>query len=200
MYFAKKYGWWALLKKLILRVFLKKFSTIALSLVLLLAASAAQTQNFSDAEIKAAYIFKLAKFVSWSGGRPAQIQVCYVESSRASEDASVGQNLERLILAKNAGSSWAIKRLRGLEGLGKCHMLFIADTEESSLSSILSQTTDKDILTMSDARRFIYKGGMLGFVLDEENRVKMEANLNNLKKTNVMIGAAVLELMQDVIR
>jgi hypothetical protein len=41
---------------------------------------------------------------------------------------------------------------------------------------------------------------MLGFTLDNEDRVKMEANLGAIRKTNVMLSAVVLELMQQVVQ
>ena len=160
----------------------------------------ARAQSFSDAQIKAAYIFKLAKFVTVNGEHLNHINFCYLESPNQDADSSVGKSFAQLVRAKNAGGTWSTNALRSAEGIGRCNMLFIGDTEEGSLSSILAQTNGKDILTMSDARRFIYKDGMLGFVLDEDSRVKMEANLNNIHKTNVMISATVLELMQQVIK
>lgn len=159
----------------------------------------ARAQSFSDVEIKAAYIMKLAKFVTWNGRHLNHINFCYIDSTR-DDDTSVGANFQRLVRAKGAGNGWSVRKLRGMNGIEQCNMLFIADTEEGSISSILSRVNKQDILTMSDARRFIYKDGMLGFVLDDENRVKMVANLKNIRKTRVMISATVLELMEEVVK
>lgn len=179
----------------------KLIFTFLISLFLVIAApTALQAQSFSDAEIKAAYLFKLAKFITWNGERKAPIKFCYIESSRAEDDASVGQSFERVVKAKGAQDQWSVARIRALSGINNCNVLFIADSEESSLSGILSQIGNTDILTASDIRRFISKGGMLGFAVDDQDRVKMEANLSTMKKTNVMLSAVVLELMQQVIR
>ena len=159
----------------------------------------ARAQSFSDAQIKAAYIMKLSKFVTWNGQHLNHINFCYIESSGQEDDASVGASFAKLVRAKNAGGEWSIKSLHGTGGLGSCNMLFIADSEEGSLSAILSKVGN-NTLTLSDARRFINKDGMLGFVLDDDNHVKMEANLNNIRQTNVMVSATVLELMQQVIK
>ena len=40
---------------------------------------------------------------------------------------------------------------------------------------------------------------MIGFVLDEGNRVKMEANLKNVKDKHIYIDASFLEIMLRVI-
>jgi hypothetical protein len=48
--------------------------------------------------------------------------------------------------------------------------------------------------------RFIMRGGMIGFLIDDQNRVKMEANIANMKKHGVDMNAQVLEIMQRVIR
>ena len=167
----------------------------------LLGLGEARAQNFSDVQIKAAYIMKLAKFVTWNGQHLNHINFCYMESSNQDADSSVGRSLANLVRAKNVSEEWGIKRVRNIDNMAGCNMLFIADTEESSLSSILSKAHEyNNILTVSDARRFIYKEGMLGFVLDDDSHVKMEANLNNIRKTSVMVSATVLELMQEVIK
>ncbi len=160
----------------------------------------AYAQSFSEAEIKAAYIFKIAKFITWNGVRKNRIEFCYVESARPVDDISVGNSFKRLVNAKNAHSEWGVTRLRGLDGVKKCDIVFIAESESSSLAGILSQIGSADILTISDIRRFISKGGMLGFVLDSQDRVKMEANLGTIRKTNVKMSAALLELMQQVVQ
>ena len=178
----------------------KHIFTLLTLMCLAVVTSPARAQNFSDVEIKAAYIMKLAKFVTWSGQHLNHINFCYIESSSQEEDASVGRSLARLVHAKNAGAEWSVRELRNIDEMRNCNMLFISDTEESSLPNILTKVSDHDILTMSDARRFIYKEGMLGFVLDGDRRVKMEANLKNIRKTNVMVSATVLELMQEVIK
>lgn len=176
-----------------------KRSVLSLLVCMVVLSGVAQAQNFSDAEIKAAYIMKLSKFVTWNGQHLNHINFCYIESSSESE-GSVGTSLARLVRAKNIGGEWSVRSLRNIDNISNCNMLFIADTEEGSVSTILSKAHNYDILTMSDVRRFIYKEGMLGFALDDDNRVKMEANLNNIRKTNVMVSATVLELMQEVIK
>lgn len=168
--------------------------------VLASCSGAAYAQSFSEAEIKAAYIFKLAKFITWNGAHKSHIKFCYVESARSSEDISVGNSFKRLVSTKNAQDQWSVTHIRGLDGIKNCDVLFIAETEASSLSNILSLIGNADILTISDIRRFISKDGMLGFTLDNEDRVKMEANLGAIRKTNVMLSAVVLELMQQVVQ
>lgn len=181
---------------------MRKFTFTLLTVFLFTGAFvyAARAQSFSDVQIKAAYIFKLSQFITWDGSRKSPINFCYIESTRQSEDASVGQSFERLVTAKNAGAQWRVSRIRGLTGIAECDALFIAESEDSSLSNILTQIAGKNILTISDMRRFINRGGMLGFVVDSQDRIQMEANLITMKKTNVMIGAVVLELMSQVIK
>ena len=175
--------------------------TLLVSILLVIAAPyAGHSQSFSDAEIKAAYLFKLAKFITWNGERKAPIKFCYIESLRTEDDASVGQSFKRLVKARDAQDQWSVSRIRGLNGINSCDVLFIADSEDSSLSSILLQVGDSNILTASDIRRFIFKGGMLGFETDDQGRIKMEGNLSVMKTANVMLSAVVLELMKQVIK
>lgn len=161
---------------------------------------AVNAQNFSDAEVKAVYIYKLGKFILWNGKKRSPIAFCYMESSRLPEDASVGRSMEKLVDAKNLHSEWQVTHVRTVDGISECDMLFIASTEESAVPGIISKTSGSDILTISEVKRFIYKDGMIGFVVDNQNRVKMEANLKNIRKTKVQVSAQVLEFMVQVIK
>ena len=183
----------------------KAYKGIAYALVSFILATALflpmtrlRAQAYSDVNIKAAYIYKLGKFVTWAGQKHMPINFCYMESSRLAEEESVGRSFARFVKGKSA--EWRVHEIRNAGALENCDILFISESEESALESVLSKAADKDILTISDAKRFIYKDGMLGFILDDQNRVKMEANLKNIKKTGVMVGAVVLELMQEVVR
>lgn len=172
----------------------------ACMMVVALAAQPVVAQSFSDAQIKAVYIVKLGKFISWNGQKRSPINFCYMESSRTSEDASVGQNLEKFVKGKGLSGEWKVTHVRGSDTFNDCEILFIADSEESSLQGVLAKTDGQDILTVSDVKRFIFKDGMLGFALDDQSRVKMEANLKNIRKTKVQVSAQVLEFMQQVIK
>lgn len=168
--------------------------------LLLMSNLAVNAQNFSDAEIKAVYIYKMGKFLLWNGQKRSPIDFCYMESGRSPEEASVGRSMEKLVDAKHLQSEWRVTRVRTVEGTDDCDILFLASTEESAVSNVLSRAGNSDILTISDIKRFIYKDGMVGFVLDDQNRVKMEANLKNIRKTRVQVSAQVLEFMVKVVK
>lgn len=173
---------------------------LACMMVVALAAQPSVAQSFSDAEIKAVYIVKLGKFITWGGQKRSPVRFCYMESSRTSEDASVGQNLEKFVRGKGLQGEWKVTQIRSADNVGSCDILFVADSEESALQGVLSEAAGQDILTISDVKRFIFKDGMLGFALDDQSRVKMEANLKNIRKTKVQVSAQVLEFMQQVIK
>lgn len=176
------------------------FIAAMMGLITLMLPYASNAQNFSDAEIKAVYIFKLGKFVLWDGKRRSPIEVCAMESAKLADDESVGKTLDKFVRSKGLGGEWQVKRIRNLDGVDDCDILYVGSSEESAVASITSRVDSKDILTISDIKRFIYKDGMIGFVLDDQNRVKMEANLKNIRKTKVQVSAQVLEFMTQVIK
>jgi hypothetical protein len=156
-------------------------------------------QSVSDTQVKALYIYKITKFLTWKGASKQPIRFCYMESSSTSEEESVGQQLSNY-LAKKGKRDVSVMHLRNLQELDSCDILYIPASEQSALETVLTKTSGKDILTISDAKRFIYRDGMLGFITDEENRVQMEANLKNINATNIKVSAAALEVMAEVVR
>jgi hypothetical protein len=157
------------------------------------------SQSVSDTQVKALYLYKITKFLTWDGSGKQPIRFCYMESSGADEDASVGQQLTNYIDKKGKKDVQVI-HLRNLQEMDSCHILFIPSSEQSAIGTVISKASGKDILTVSDAKRFIYSNGMVGFVTDEQNRVQMEANLRNIKSTKIRISAAALEVMAEVIQ
>ena len=159
----------------------------------------AKSQTFTDVEIKAAYILKLVPFITWNQQHRNHITFCSLEPLNQSEDESLSHALAKLVHAKHADKDWTIRHLHGTEELDTCNMLYITDTEEGSLTAITANAQGQNILTLSDSARSIYHNVMLGFVTDESNHVKMEANLKAIRNANVLVSASVLELMTHVL-
>jgi hypothetical protein len=179
----------------------KKWWPIVFSVLLLVPANLSAGQDITPEEVRASYILKLRPFVTM--GNPAHIMetICYYEKPGVPLNESVGQILGKYVQTNPApdGKPLAVKRFQAIRNLTGCDALYIPADEESNIDNILTALDSSPTLTISAANRFIMRGGMLGFVLDDANRVKMEANLENLKKQGVKIDAQILEIMQQVV-
>lgn len=147
--------------------------------------------------LKAAFIVNFTKFVEWPGAKSIQkynkIDVCVLGNSdllnsfQIFKQASTDKLLISLVKetsSKNAGSH--------------CHILFISASEEEHLEEILLALKGQPVLTISDIENFSERGGMMGFVIDN-NRIKFIVNKNAIVAAGFNIDPQLLEIALKVI-
>lgn len=154
-------------------------------------------QDVSPEEIKASYIIKMRPFITLgNASRPAQ-KICYYERPGVALNDSVGQIIAKY-LQKSPGSGMSVQAYKAVQDFSSCDIFFIPADEEANVTSILAALDSSATLTVSAVPRFINKGGMIGFVTDDKNRIRMEASVKNSKAKGVRIDAQILEIMQRV--
>lgn len=158
-------------------------------------------QTITAEEVKASYMLKLGGYTQVDSPPRAIATICYYEKAGVPLSDSVGQILEKYVQSKPLlnGKPISVKKFQAIRNLNNCDMFYIPADEEANIDSILTALGTSPTLTVSAAPRFVLRGGMIGFVMDDEDRVKMEANLANLKKRNVKIDPGILEIMQQVV-
>lgn len=151
--------------------------------------------QFSESEVKAAFIFNIAKYVEWSAASLPEgknLRVCFLAA-----DASPGELAEAL--ARHAGKSIRGHALEVLDGtridsLRPCHVA-VVDARTADRERILGE--ERDILTVSDSQDFIDQGGMIGLVI-AESRVGFEANLASARRAGIRLPAQLLKLARRI--
>jgi hypothetical protein len=155
--------------------------------------------SLSPEQVKAGYLIKIRAYAQV--GNPPHVvkQICYYEEAGVPENESVGQILAKYLQQKNI-QDISVKQYKAIQNFSGCDMLYIPATAAASIEDMLSKVDSLPILTISSAERFIFHGGMIGFVMDDANHVRMEGNLLNMKKNDISIDAGLLAIMQQVIR
>jgi hypothetical protein len=138
-----------------------------------LAPSAAFAQA-SDAAVKAAFLPRFARYVTWP---PAMVPkngdpfvLCVIGDDpfgRALDQAANGQSVD--------GRRIIVKRLSTPAGAGACHVAFIGGTNGQPAGQVLAAIGRKPILTVTDARdggqrglvHFSVVGGRVRFFIDQ---------------------------------
>lgn len=147
--------------------------------------------EISEDEVKAAYIYRIIKFVEWPEsilpkGRGA-LTVCLF-----GEDP-IEKVLEPIKKLKAQGHAIRLERLGSMQSDRVCHVLFIGDKEEHHLKEILHLIKHLSMLTVSDIESFVSKGGMIGFVL-KSGRVQLEINVEASRKAKIKLSSDLLEV------
>lgn len=146
-------------------------------------------------KVKTAYIYNFTKFIDWpvdTGAETAEpIKICFFGSD------PLRTQLGELNNRQARGRSIKIVRIKDVNAISPCNMIFISRSEERQLSLVLERLQGTHVLTVSDIPQFSHKGGMIGFVTENE-RVKVEVNQRSVRLAGLKVSAKLLEIARVI--
>ena len=165
--------------------------TIVLLAVLLSAnGRAAADSALPEYQVKAAIVYKVAKFVYWpeysfpSGSSP--VVMCI-----AGKDP-FGQFIDDLNGRAIHGRPMIVRRVElSDEAVRRCHIVFLGESTEEN--GVLQAIAQRPVLTIGDSKDFAESGGILGLTISN-NRVVFEINLEVARAAELNISASLLQL------
>ena len=166
--------------------------TLLLGILLTSGGSHAQETPPSKYQVKAAFLFNLAKFIQWP-------QEAFDDPKSPLFIGVLGENpfgadLELTVREKTLnGRSLTIKECRTLEEARKCHVLFISSSEKVRLQKILQGLSDTHVLSLGEMDNFVESGGMISF-FREGNKIRFEIKDETAKKAGLKIDSKLLGL------
>jgi YfiR/HmsC-like len=152
----------------------------------------AEEAQLSEYRVKAAFVFNFAKFVEW----PAE---SFSDDTSQLIIGILGENpfgtdLEQTIQGKTINSHpLAIRQMRSLNEIAKCHILFVSASETKRLAEIFHILGEKSILTVGEAEGFNEGGGMINFTW-EGKKIRFQINDDAAKKAKLKISSKLLSL------
>jgi hypothetical protein len=164
--------------------------------VLLCCLAAAQSDQHSEYEVKAAFLFNFTKFVEWPdstfSGPQAPIVIGIVG------DDPFGDSLIRIVAGQKAqGRAIVIIKYRSSDDLRRSQVLFISASERLRSGEILAKLQDASVLTVSDIDGFAEAGGVMQFVM-QESRVRFVVNLDAATQSKLHVSAKLLALARVI--
>lgn len=160
--------------------------------ILPLLAAGSVCAQYSEAEVKAAFIFNLARYVQWPEevlppGAPLRLCV-------PGERADLAEAVQRLNGKQVRQRPLEVVTGDRLAGLLPCHVVVLSHQPAASLR----QTAEvRGLLTVGDDEGFTEAGGMIGIMVID-NRVQFEANLEAARNSNIQLPAQLLKLARRV--
>lgn len=141
-------------------------------------------------QVKAAIVYKVAKFIHWPSDAFASTSAPLVLCIAGNDP--FGQYIDNLNGEIIQGRPLIIRRAGNdqLE-LRRCHIVFVGD--EPGKQSVFASVADDPVLTIGDTSGFAESGGMLGLSISN-NRVGFEVNLNVARDARLDISASLLQL------
>jgi hypothetical protein len=164
---------------------------------LLLAAGTAQAAETLDSakeyQIKAAYVAKLAGFVTWPDERfnsaSAPLQVCILgeDSFRETIDLAARQ-------AGVKGRSVEVRRMNADADTEACHIVFISQSEQRRMAFILQRLEKQMVLTVSDNPEFLRLGGMVEFYINQQRQIRLQVDPETVQSRGLKVSANLLAI------
>jgi hypothetical protein len=149
----------------------------------------ASDQTSLEYQVKAAYLYNFAKFVTWPQGadNSGPLVICVMGKDPfgpALDDAVRGKSLH--------GQVVTTKRLpKGAPPQG-CQIVFVT-CSESACKESLSHSDWEGILVVGEGDAFVRDGGMIGLIL-KDGRVQFTVNIDALTKARLDVSSKLLQL------
>ena len=162
----------------------------------LAAASGAQAEPPLDLSVKAAYLGKLAPFVSWPAAPAANapFAVC------VQGDDPFGPVLDKALAGQTVSARpVVVRRLARLAADSGCQIVYVAGSAEQSQAAALRAVAGAPVLTVTDADRSSGVHGIVDMIL-AEGRVKFSVDLAQAKQNGLSISSKLLALAVKVTR
>lgn len=177
---------------------LRLFSAFLLALFVapVITRSEAQQTRPTESQVKAAYLFNFGKFVRWPvlANSVNSLQICVLGKN------SFGTVLDATVKGEAiSGKPVTTRNIPSMHEADGCHILFVSMSEETRLSAILASAKRLPVLTVSDIPRFAERGGMIGFV-NQEDRIRFEVNIAPLEDSGINVSSELLKVALRVIR
>lgn len=153
---------------------------------------AAGEPKASEYAIKAAIVYKIAKFVSWPHDAPVDnasvLPICLPASD------PIGPAMEALAGKTVKGRTIEIHRFEQTGTLASdCAILFLSQAAALPRPSLVSGVANAPVLTIGDSADFMEIGGIVTLEI-EKNRVQFAINVGASDRAGLGISAQLLQL------
>ena len=146
-------------------------------------------------ELKAVFVYNFLKFVDWPEKTcpEKEITLCIVG------ETSLVDYLLSLDGQKIKDKSLVVSVEKDFSNLKKCHAIFVGHLPRSDLKNLLWHIKKLPILTVSDLRDFVHKGGMIE-IYEENKKIRFKINLKRAHEVNLKISSRLLRLAKEVVK
>lgn len=176
---------------------IKTFLKYGVIIILFLFTAKAQAQQYTEYDLKAAYLYNFSKFVSWPENS---------FENEASEfhivvfgDSPITSVLFKAMAGRKIlGRPISIKVIYKIEDLEEAQILFISKDMQTQLKSTISACNNKSILIVGDAiEGFCQSGGIINFTR-KSSKFRFEINNQSAQRNNLKISSKLLSLARII--
>lgn len=160
--------------------------------------SQAQSIDYREYQIKAAFLYNFAQFIEWPSGafQNDNTPICIGVLG----DNPFGSSLADTVRGETIHNRKVIvEYFHNVEDVKHCHLLFISKSEKAHVSEILSDLNGSPVMTVSEVEGFASFGGGINFYL-EDNKVRFEINPASAYSRGIKLSSQLLNLAKIVVQ
>ena len=156
----------------------------------------AQIADEAEYRVKLAFLYNFAQFIQWPPeafpGPSAPLLICV-----AGPNPFQGGIEQGLRGRQVGGHPISVIKLKSGDDLRGCHIIFVRASEKKAEARILTALKGASTLTVGESAGFADLGGVINLTLDE-NKLRLEVNLDAATQTRLRISSKLLALAKIV--
>ena len=169
-----------ILRQKIVVIFLILFSLMSID-------SFSQDKNFKAYSL---FVYNFMKYMEWP---EKDNQGDFVIGTIG--DSPIEMELNQLAKTKKIrGRNIVIKKYRGLEDVGTCHLLYVASSKTSLIKEIDKKLSGKSTLVVGEREGAAYKGAGISFAIAEDDAISFDINKKAIESHALKISSSLIKL------
>ena len=156
----------------------------------------AQSADTAERQIKAAFLYKFCFYVEWPSGTFSTADSPLIFG--VAGDEAQKKELEQVIKSRTInGRSLEVRRVDANTSLQGLHLLFVAQSEQSNISRLLSIAPTQPLLVVTESSGGLDGGSSINFV-QQDDRVRFDINLKPMELRGLHISAQLLKVARKI--
>ncbi len=157
--------------------------------------TSAQTASPTEYQLKAAFLFKFARYTTWPSAQSAR----EVLTIGIIGDDPFGNTIDRELkgLAIHGREVRVIRESRIENMTTCCDIIFVSPSEKQEFDGILGRLKGAGVLTVGDTPRFAHRGGIINFTVVKD-QLRFEINVTAAEEAGLKISSKLLRFAQIV--
>lgn len=154
----------------------------------------AAAQSYPEDDVEAAFLYRFAGFVKW----PPSALARPVFTVAVLDDDAVAGDLQRMLLQKKLkGRPAQVRRITSIDDLGQAQILYIGESDESTLRRRLARVAGLPVLVVTSQPRALDAGSTINFLVIDHH-VRFEISLPAARRSGLTISADLLSVATHV--
>jgi hypothetical protein len=149
-------------------------------------------------QVEAVYLYQFGRFIHWPNPTAEQAPAGSAFSICVLGRDPFGTILDTTVSGESINQvPLKVTRINEVNAAKGCRIVFISDSEDERLPTILETLQKLPVLTVGETPDFVTRGGMIQFVVDQ-NRVRFEINVTTAQRAGLSMSSQLLKVASAV--